>query len=269
LKHLAHGRAFALCVVLVVCVLLGCAASKPAAQQDATAAGQTPGTRQTAGAPQAASPQPSPARQWFADTLKSPVVANGKYDLECVFKLSELGGGSGPTRYVEGVSVRDGHKGSEAIYSPEGGGAEELLTSQAYFADVWSPDGEYLVLPLGPSRGFCVIRSAGALKTLKRRRCDDFIRVLDYRPGAEVKRAAYYHDWGGWQTATAFGFTAGAADGRRAFVYDAARGELYDGERGGEDYEAYMKERVGRNEAREVGESARGRLEITKSFVKP
>lgn len=175
--------------------------------------------------------------------------------------------GSPPIKYVESVSLRDKRGGAEARLTPEDG--DGLLSSQAYFADVWSPDEEYLVLPRSPFDGFCVIKAKGALKTIKQRRCDDFIRVVDYRPPMEVKEVAFYHEWGKWESGSAFSFKAGLHGDRWTFVYDAAQKQLYDGEARSEDFLSYLKERVAKNDVRTVGESKGGRIEITRSFRKP
>jgi hypothetical protein len=173
--------------------------------------------------------------------------------------------GATPIKYVESVSVKDVQTGESAAYVPVGGD-DSLSFSQGYFAEVWSPNGEYLVLPLSPFEGFCIIKAKGALKTIKQRRCDDQIRVLHYRPPMEIKQVAYYHEWERWATDTAFRFKAGLHGERGTFIYDAATQELYDGEARSMEFLSYLKERVAKNDVREVGESKRGRVEITKSF---
>jgi hypothetical protein len=189
------------------------------------------------------------------------VVANPKHKLSCLFLEDKDG--------TEYVVLRDDATGRRARYFPTkqpGGGAD---TAERYYRDVWSPDGEYLALPLNPFEGFCVIKAKGALDTIKRRRCDDFIRVLDYRPRADVKEVAYHHEWNRWEAATAFSFRAGLSGNDKIFVYDIGRGELYDGEARKAEYLAYLKERAAKDEAREVGRGKRGRVEIVESFSGP
>lgn len=258
MKAICSRAARSLRLFIAGCLLVGCATFEPSAQR------QEPDPRATAATPE-------PSRRWFADGASPTVIENVKYGLQCVFKIAELGAGeagegSPPIKYVERVLIRDTRRGGEATYAPAVGDADALSSSQEYFGDVWSPDGEYLVLPLSPFDGFCVIKSKGALKTVRRRRCDDFIRVLHYRPPMEVREVAYYHEWGKWETGTAFSFKAGLHGDRWTFVYDAARKELYDGEARSDDYLSYLKERVAKNDVRVIGESKKGRIEITRSF---
>jgi len=251
-------------VVACGCLLVGCATFRPGAERREPVS-------QTAAATTTAAPQ-QPNRKWFPDSLNPPVIENAKYGLQCVFKIAELGGGEGskPIKYVESVVIRDAQSGGgEAGYAPHMGDPDGLTSGQGYFAEVWSPDGEYLVLPLSPGRGFCIIKAKDALTTVKQRLCDDFVRVLDYRPRMEVKEVAYFHEWGRWETGAAFSFKAGLHDDQKTFVYDAARGELYDGGATGPDQSAYLKERVAKNGAREVGDTKKGRVEIVNGFRKP
>ncbi|HEX8422017.1 MAG TPA: hypothetical protein VF634_01325 [Pyrinomonadaceae bacterium] len=265
----ANGSGMARFVRLLLasgCLLAGCATFKPSAQRLEPLPQATAKTATTPATPQ------QQGRKWFADSVNPPVVENAKYGLQCVFKLAELSAGEGsqPIKYVERVVIRDVRGGGdEALYAPPDADADGLTSSQGYFAEVWSPDGEYLVLPLGPSRGFCVVRAKGALETVRQRRCDDFIRMLDYRPVMDVKEVAFFHEWGRWETNSAFSFKAGLHDDLTTFVYDAARGELYDGGAFSPDRNAYLKERVAKNGAREIGDSKKGRVEIVNSFRKP
>lgn len=244
-------RLLIVCCFIAVCATFELSAQRREAQQ------QNPAT-------------PPPDRDWLADVLETPVVENGKYGLQCIFEIAEMSGekGSRPVKYVENVSIKDKRGGAKAHYAPakDDGG---LLSSQEYFTSVWSPDEEYLVLPLGPFDGFCVIKAKGALKAIKQQRCDDFIRVLHYRPPMEVREVAYYHEWGKWETGTAFSFKAGLHGDSWEFVYDAARKKLYDGEARTDDFLSYLKERVVKNDIRDVGETKRGRIEITESFRNP
>lgn len=196
-----------------------------------------------------------------AAALPSNVVANPRYKLSCLF-LEDADG-------TEYVVLRDDATGRRARYFPtrQPGGVPD--SAERYHREVWSPDGEYLALPLNPFEGFCVIRAKGALRTVRRRRCDDFIRVVDYRPGMEVPLVALRHEWGGWETDAAFSFKAGLSGYDAIYVYDAGRGRLYDGRGGKAEYLSYLKERVARNEARPVGEGPRGRVEVVESFSKP
>lgn len=260
MKAICSRAALSLRLFIAGCLLVGCATVEPSAQR------QGPDPR-----PAAAAATPEPGGRWFADGANPAVIENVKYGLQCVFKIAELGAGEGspPIKYVERVLVRDTRGGGEATYAPAVGDADALSSSQEYFGDVWSPDGEYLVLPLGPFQGFCVIKSKGALKAVRQRRCDDSIRVWDYRPTMDVRELGFSHEWGRWETGSAFSFRAGLHGDRWTFVYDAASGKLYDGEARKDDYPSYLKERVAKDETRTVGGNKKGRVEITESFGRP
>lgn len=252
-------------LLLFVGLLVGCSATEPSASRSENPPASRNENSQQAAA--AAATTPTPDKKWFADSLKSPVIENAKYALQCIFKITEMKGaeGSPAIKYVESVSIKDVSTGEDAVYAPAGED-DSLSSSQGYFAEVWSPDGEYLVLPLSPFEGFCIIKAKGALKTIKERRCDDFIRVLHHRPSMDVKQVAYYHEWDGWATGNAIRFKAGLHNDRETFIYDVATKELYDGETRNADFLSYLKERVAKNDIRDIGESKRGRVEITKSF---
>lgn len=168
----------------------------------------------------------------------------------------------------EYVVLRDDATGKRVRYAPTRakggfGGVEK------YYRDVWSPGGEYLALPRGPFDGFCIVEAKRALRTFAQQRCDDVIRVWDYRPTMEVRELGFFHEWGRWETGSAFSFKAGLHGDRWTFVYDAARGGLYDGEARRDDYLSYLRERVAQNDDRTIGENKKGRVEITESFRKP
>lgn len=85
-------------------------------------------------------------------------------------------------------------------------------------------------------------------------------------PRRRLRRYAFYHEWGQWEANAAFSFKAGLHGDQWTFVYDVARKELYDGGARSDEFLSYLKERVAKNDARKIGESKRGRVEITGSF---
>jgi hypothetical protein len=211
--------------------------------------------------PPAAATTPTPGPPTPAAEEAPNVVSNPRYKLSCLF-LEDADG-------TEYVVLRDDATGRRARYFPTRQPGRAPDTAESYYREVWSPDGEYLALPLNPFDGFCVIRAKGALRAVARRRCDDFIRVLDYRPRMEVREVAFHHEWSGWETGSAFSFRAGLSGEDRTFVYDAGRGRLYDGGARREEYLAYLRERVAKNDARQIGENRRGRVEVVEGFRRP
>ena len=238
---------------LILLALLACAPARTESQRAPSAAPPAPRAASPAAPAAAAAPAPP--------TSDENVVANPRRKLSCLF-LEDADGS-------EYVVLRDDVTGRRARYFPtrQPGGTPD--TAEKYYREVWSPDGEFLALPLNPFEGFCVIRAKGALQTVRRRRCDDFIRVVDYRPGMEVPEVAFHHEWNRWETGAAFSFKAGLSGYEKVFVYDAGQRRLYDGGAGKAEYLSYLKERVARNEARPVGEGPRGRVEIVGSFNRP
>lgn len=250
-----NARTIGLLVVLALgACAQGASGVRPAAPARAESAAAAAPTV-TAAETQRPAEAPGAGRDEWAKEAPNP-----KHKLTVLFL--EDGGG------IEYVALRDDASGRRVRFAParaktDSGGAEK------YPRDVWSPDGEYLVLPLGPFDGFCVVAAKTAFRTFARRRCDDFIRVWDYRPAMEVRELGFHHEWGRWETDSAFSFRAGLHGDRWTFVYDAARGKLYDGEARKDDYLSYLKERVAKNDERTIGGNKRGRVEITESFRRP
>ncbi|HEV7859651.1 MAG TPA: hypothetical protein VGO91_13630 [Pyrinomonadaceae bacterium] len=201
-------------LILLVSVLFGCSASEPSARRNAEA--------------QQAAVALQPDKKWFADNLKSPVIENGKYALQCIFKIAEMSGqaGSPPTKYVESLSIKNTRTGEDAVYVPVDGN-DSLLFSQGYFAEVWSPDEEYLLLPAGREEGFCIVKASEALPDIQKHRCTDTIKVVSERPGMEVQRLALWHEFVKWESATVFSFNAGLENENVTLRYDIAKRKLF------------------------------------------
>jgi len=198
---------------LLVGLLVGCSTSEPSARRNE-------GSQQRAATTQ-------PGQKWFADSLKSPVIENSKYALQCIFKLAEMNGddGSPPIKYVESVSIKNVRTGEDAGYAPVDGN-DSLLFSQGYFAEVWSPDEEYLLLPAGRYEGFCIVKAGRALSSIKNRRCTDTIKVELERPDMEVKRLGLWHEFEKWESGSEFSFRAGLENEHVTLRYDIAKRKL-------------------------------------------
>jgi hypothetical protein len=144
---------------------------------------------------------------------------NRKYNLACVFHGEEMTTGSGEkVKVIRFVTLRDIATGKEAMFVP----ADEasLVSSQGYFANVWSPDEEYLVLPLGRFKGFCIIRSRIALESVQKQQCDDFIRVQG------TTDTGLWHEFDKWSGGHTFLFQAGLSGDDFNFEYDIQKQRL-------------------------------------------
>jgi hypothetical protein len=86
-----------------------------------------------------------------------------KYNLDYVFHTMGVTEGN---KIIDAVSIRDLTKGDELTFEPPD--QQLLLLGDGYSRNMsWSPDEEYLILPLGQFDGFCIIKSSEALKSIR------------------------------------------------------------------------------------------------------
>jgi hypothetical protein len=137
---------------------------------------------------------------------------NAKYHLTCIFYGGQVELENGRTvEQIRSVSLRDQRSGAEAAYEPED--TESLSNSEGFFTDVWSPDGEWLVLPLGRFEGYRLIRSSEALNELQANRSSEFLRI-------ELKNNVHlWHHFDGWKGPSSFFFDAGLSDRQFKFLF--------------------------------------------------
>lgn len=211
LKQQRFARASRL--FLLVGLLVGCSTSEPSAHRNKDS--------------QQATTKSEPDKKWFAASLKSPVIENSKYALQCIFNLAEMSGenGSPSIKYVESVNIKNVRTGEDAGYVPVDSN-DSLLSSQGYFAEVWSPDEEYLLLPAGRYEGFCIVRASDALSSIKQQRCTDTIKVELERPGMEVGRLGLWHEFDKWESGSDFSFRAGLENEHVTLRYDIVKRKL-------------------------------------------
>ena len=141
---------------------------------------------------------------------------NQKYNLVYKFHTMEVTAGS---KVVDGVSIRDNKSGDEASFQPSD--PDSLLYGDGYVKNIsWSPDEEYLILPLGQFDGFCVIKSSEALKSVREKTCVDTIRI-QLKTGLKMS-----HEFAKWDGNSAFVFTAGMEHRFPQFRYDFSNQQL-------------------------------------------
>jgi hypothetical protein len=184
------------------------------------------------------------------------IVENKKYRLQCIFHQSELKDESGEAsnKIIDRISLRDERTGEEVAFQPPDKD-DGLLFSQTYFQDVWSPDEEYLVLPLGVREGFCIIKAGETLASIKSRSYFDVIKVEYIRPKMEVRTSDLRHEFDKWKGSTVFSFKAGQDKDMLSFEYDFAGRKLFAVGRPGND-------KVAKDENREIGRNRKGVVEV-------
>lgn len=151
----------------------------------------------------------------FARTHPNPhgdksvsVTENRKYGLKCIFHAEKLEGFT----VINSISLQDSRTNHEAEFKPID--RDSLIPGKGFFKDVWSPDEEYLILPLGRWDGFCIVQSRDALQSVEAGRWNDFVRV-EMNNGTGL-----WHEFGKWREGNSFEFSAGLSGDQIPFVYD-------------------------------------------------
>lgn len=145
--------------------------------------------------------------------------SNPKFNLTCLFYGQEVKLDSGATaKAIDSVTVRDVQARREVRFKPED--AASLQQSIGYYNDVWSPDGEYLVLPLGRFEGFAVFKASQAVNLIGAGKTGDYVRV-QMENGVRL-----WHKFGGWTDEASFSFEAGLSNDLAPFRYSIRDGVL-------------------------------------------
>jgi hypothetical protein len=148
------------------------------------------------------------------------VTENPKYQLEAIFSGENIEVGDRTEKVIESVTIRSKATGDSVKYSRKDGPAES--DSEAYFTAVWSPDGDWLVLPLGRFFGFCLIRARDALASIRNQKCTDnlFVRL------STRSHELLWHEFEKWDGSSAFIFKAGLYGDHTRLRYDMTTGRL-------------------------------------------
>ncbi len=138
-----------------------------------------------------------------ADQTKSEILAtarNEKYRLVCTFHgFKERVPGAlpdGVVNHITYVTLSDLRTNQTIRFAPSG--LADLTDPQVFFTDVWSPNHEWLVLPLGQFYGFQVIHAATAMAEIRRRRPEQFIRLQG------PQSVGLSHQFAGWSADGSF-----------------------------------------------------------------
>jgi hypothetical protein len=132
---------------------------------------------------------------------------NAKYKLTAIFYGEQISADVKPV--IKNVSLRNDADGKEVIYVPE----EPFNRNNTW--NVWSPDGEFLLLMRGDFKGICIIQSTEAEREITNHSCSDFIRVYEKSTGT-----ALMHTFGVWLNANEFQFAAGLSGNSWNFTYN-------------------------------------------------
>jgi hypothetical protein len=103
------------------------------------------------------------------------ITPNQKYKLEAIFSGTDVEVGDRKVAVIEQLTIRSSETGQQIQYKRSDGPSSS--DAHAYFTDVWSPDNEFLVLPLARFRGFCIERAAEALAAIQKQSCFDMVPV--------------------------------------------------------------------------------------------
>jgi hypothetical protein len=146
------------------------------------------------------------------------VVPNHKYNLDAIFSGEDITVGDRTEKWVRQVTIRSAVAGSEITFSRPDGPSDS--DSKAYDLKVWSPNEEFLVLPLDRFHGFCIIRAAEAIPLLQKQSCSDVVRA-----GTETG-GVLWHMFEGWDGNDSLIFDAGLYGDLTRLKYDISSGKL-------------------------------------------
>jgi hypothetical protein len=144
---------------------------------------------------------------------------NRKYALTCIFYREKLDMGDGTFHFlIDRVAIRDDRTGTEIPFIPEE--PDALSISSGFYTDVWSPDEEFLILPLGRFQGFRIFKAETMIQRLKNGTFDDFIRIR------MQNGVGLWHEFEGWKDRHTFAFTACLSGDPARFSYLPFTGPL-------------------------------------------
>jgi hypothetical protein len=177
---------------------------------------------------------------------------NNKYGIEALFYGVNLRYGEKKelsAKVIQSIVFKDTNTGTELKY------AVTDNTQQAadfYFTDIWSPDEEFLVLPIGKLEGFAIFKAKDSLDDIKANKYFDTIKTKSVNSGW------FWHDFEKWEDNSTFSFRAGLEGDMFAFKYDATKKELYC-------YRTKCEEaETGKNLSGDIKPLKRGDVEATK-----
>jgi len=100
-------------------------------------------------------------------------------------------------------------------------GLDSVVTPDFYFRDIWSPDLEFAVLPVGVFDGFAVFSVKNLLRDIEENNYFDTLRTRSTNSGW------YANEFEKWEGDSTFWYWAGLSGDMFAFKYEIKRNELY------------------------------------------
>jgi hypothetical protein len=140
---------------------------------------------------------------------------NSKYKLTCLLSGETVSlDGNHNVQAISSVTLRDESTGRELRFQPDD--PTSLYQSQGYFTEVWSPDQEYLALPLGRFEGFALYKSTDVMRLLASHKSTDSIRI-QMQSGTRL-----WHIFKAWRGDSSLKFEAGLDNEYTPFRYALA-----------------------------------------------
>ncbi len=164
---------------------------------------------------------------WSGDRFfKKPPLAlftssNDKYGLSVEF-FGQWAGPDGDEKsqfVVDRISLRKKDTSAQVDYAPLN--PEGLRTPNGTFREVWSPDGEYLVLPRGRLEGWAIFASGKAFRSLTNTKTPEWLAVR-----YAGKPDSVWHNFTGWTGNHVLVFDAEIENLRIKFSYDLRQKQL-------------------------------------------
>lgn len=155
------------------------------------------------------------------ETILIDKKANKKYGIEAQFygiDLKDAENNKNSAKVIRQVVLKDVKTGSEAKYSVK---SDTEQAADLYFTNVWSPDEEHLILPIGKFEGFAIFKAKDALNDIKTNKFFDTIRAKSVNSGD------FWHDFEKWEDNSTISFRAGLSGDMFAFKYNIEKSELY------------------------------------------
>jgi len=141
-------------------------------------------------------------------------VINHKYPVDALFIGERLKLDTDQIAIIDDVVIRS--RGSSIQFQFVPADRISLIQGLLYFTNVWSPDQEFLLLPLGQSDGFAAFSAKALPQKLTPEHHYDTIS-LSFKSGTKLA-----HRFVRWNGKTSFLFQAGLSDLWTTFQYDFA-----------------------------------------------
>lgn len=142
---------------------------------------------------------------------------NAAQNITAMFYGTEIDPQLRPPSLIEYIVFKDTKTGQSIKYDPK---SDTRQAADFFFADIWSPDGTYLVLPLGKYEGFAIYNAKTAIPDIMAGKPADTIRVWT----GQARR--FWHNFDGWSGPASFRFKAELEGSSIPYQYNIATRQL-------------------------------------------